>query len=236
MPYYQLQGDILFIACSPRRMQSNRQEVENCWQTLLSDIKTKSSAQLTDADVLLRSRQCCDRVQRWRRDCPLQTLNVVKRFCTDFQPIVQQALRDRKNREAAAPPPGGDGMTPQVPCTPSQEGKLLCQGPVPGLSCFPAAQGMFLCEVPVIPPSPPPTTPAPPSIPGPVYPDWMPDLGPGGPPKFPASAFPSESFPASPEGKPPSVSPTQSALAKWLPWILLGGAAIGIYYLIRRKR
>jgi|GEM_PF-4523838 len=238
MPYYQLQGDIFFIACSPQRMRKNREEVESCWQALLKDIRTTPSTQLTDADVLMRSRGCCDRVQKWRRDCPLQTAHVMRRFCTDFQQIVNRALADRKAREAAAPsapPQWGNGGPPQVPCTPTPEGKLLCQGPVPGLSCFPAAQGMFICEIPAIPMPPPPIAPAPPSIPGPVYPDWMPDVGPGGPPRFPATAFPQESFAARPGEPPPSPAP-QQALAKWLPWILLGGAAVGIYYLIRRMR
>lgn len=123
-----------------------------------------------------------------------------------------------------------------VPCQPTPEGKLLCSSPVPGLSCFPAAQGMFVCEVPVMPPPPAPL-PQPTTIPGPVYPDWLPDLGPGGPPKFPASAFPSESFEAKP-GEPTPSAPggATSALAKWLPWILLGGAAIGLYYLLRRMK
>lgn len=235
MPYYELQGDILIGFCSTKRMRTHREEVESCWQALVQKIAQTPSSQMTDAQALLEVNRCCQLVQKWRRDCPFQTLTHQRIWCENYKPIIQRALQERKAREAQAPPqpaPPPDGGPPSVPCQPTPEGKLLCTSPIPGLSCFPAAQGMFVCEVPTIPPP----GPAPPSIPGPVYPDWLPDFGPGGPPRFPASAFPQESFEAKPGEPVASQREPASALAKWLPWILLGGAAIGLYYLIRRMR
>lgn len=222
-----LSGDILFLACSPNRMTQHRTGVETCINNILTTISNHSSDQYPDVRALSDFEQCCQLVRKWMRDCPLQTLGVYQRWCTDKRASVIQALDVRRQREA---------QLRQPQCQPESAGTMRCNYVPPGFNCQPigtqAGVVWYQCaqSQPVI-------TPSVPAGPSTIIPSPPPDVtpiapGPGGPLlKVPEEMLPE--FSTAEIATSSSVGATD-VMKKALPWILLIGAGVAAYYLVRK--
>lgn len=222
-----LAGDILFLACSPNRMQTHRAEVEGCINQILSAISQQPSDQYPDVRALQDFETCCQLVRKWQRDCPLQTLGVYQRWCTDKKATILQALETRRQREMAL-------RQPQ--CLPVDGQTQRCNYVPPGFNCQPigtqAGVVWYQCVL-----SQPTITPTVPGGPSTIIPSPPPDVTPIAPgPGGPLLKVPEEMLPefSTTEIATSGGAGATDVLKKALPWILLVGAGIAAYYLVRK--
>lgn len=221
-----LMGDILFLACSPQRMTQHRTGIETCIGNILQAISSQPSDQYPDLRALSDFDKCCELVRRWTRDCPLQTLGVYQRWCVEKKPTIIQALEARKAREA---------QLRQPQCQPDAAGTMRCNYVPPGYTCQPvgtqAGVLWYQCtpsQPSISPPSTGPSTiiPTPPPDVTPIQP------GPGGPLiKVPEELLPEFS---TTEIVTSGKAGATDVMKKALPWILLVGAGVAAYFLVRR--
>jgi hypothetical protein len=94
-----LEGDILFLFCSPRFMRARVEAIRACHQQVLDRARSLPASQYSDRQAYDDFQRCCKLARQYQSACPFQTVNALPKLCVDhFRRLI--TVRPGLNRMA----------------------------------------------------------------------------------------------------------------------------------------